>query len=274
MVDEQPEIEGKPQLLVKMLCVLKIFKEVKGEDELRDLEVSSNDTELDFSSKFCFDENDPLDSQFTAEYSCSNKMEARRRRRLERQCFDLMWAVLAFGGREVTKGLLLNLIHVLLTLEETPVETKAKVVQEAARVSGIESSLDLNALLKSFSALARNARRYLPNFAKQFKDSQSSTEEKEISECTFYPAISNRSRKLDSARKEKSEARAKALQQKSQSPPRHNALYENYKEVQKNLEKLSKERREEENKKLPFRPKVSKHAEKYKEDKERRVSLA
>jgi hypothetical protein len=207
------------------------------------------------------------------EYSCLTKIQARKRKKLEKKCFDLMWGVLTFGGREVTKGLFLNLIHVLFTIEDKQsTETKLKIIQEAVRVNGIETSLDLNSLLDTFNRLAKDIRTHLSNFAKQFREMKNSTEEKEVSECTFNPYINNKSRKLDSNRKTSGCSPKKlSLEQRSQSPPRHNMLYENYKEMQKNLKKLSKERRAEEDKKLPFRPKISKPAEKYNEDNTKRV---
>jgi len=272
LVDEQPEIEGKPELLIKMLSLLQVFTEIKSEDGLHDdSELSYNNS--DFNIKLCLDENNTFDSQCTMEYSCLTKMQARKRKELEKKCFDLMWGVLTFGGREVTKGLLLNLIHVLFTIEDKQAtETKLRIIQEAAKVNGIETSLDLNDLLETFNTLAKDIRTHLSNFAKQFKEIKNSTEEKEINECTFNPSINNKSRKLDSNRKASGCPPKKfSLEQRSQSPPRHDILYENYKKIQKNLKKLSNERRVEEDKKLPFRPKISKPAEKYNEDKVKRV---
>eukprot|EP00826_Nyctotherus_ovalis_P041630 TRINITY_DN4228_c0_g1_i1.p1 TRINITY_DN4228_c0_g1~~TRINITY_DN4228_c0_g1_i1.p1 ORF type:complete len:370 (-),score=76.18 TRINITY_DN4228_c0_g1_i1:409-1518(-) len=262
----QPDTEGTPQILVGVLVALGVFKKL-GNSRIEALSRShdgSNSEEL------------------------KNAQEDMERREMEEKCCDKMWELLSFGNRSVRKRMVVGLVHAMLVLEDLqPIESKIEIVKEVLKISSFDQELisEITQLISIFKTLAKEVKesRYLTHFARKFRKSESPTEEKKIQECTFSPMINYRSRRLDRkcrmAERGNSQDRLEpALKrvdknQRSQSPPRHNELYENYKKLKTNVEKKRQMLMDEELKRLPFRPKITKAAEKYKEENHRRVLL-
>jgi len=245
----KPDIEGTPQIVISLLSTLGIFKKIGEENSKGDLK------------------------------------EDGKRKELEEKCRDMMWEYLAFEGRDVTKNLIISLIHALLTLEDSQsIESKVEIIKEVVKISSFDKEyiVGIRQLINTFRELAREVKesRYLSHFARKFRSSESPTEARKYKECTFAPIIGYRSRRLDQKcrlgeRNNSQEPVLKHIEesQRSQSPPRYNELYENYKKLKTNVERKRQMLIDEEIKKLPFRPKITKAAEKYKEEQYKRVCI-
>ncbi len=313
LVQAQPDIEGKPQILIEMLTLLHAFKEVKLASDVQletDSETLAKNLGVSVSSSPKLGADDRGSAAAAAEAKSPNdesnatrsqKGEAGRKE-TEQQCFQKMWKILSYGGREVSKDILTGLLHSLLTLDDSQsMETKLGLIQEAAKIAAPNEELvgDFKKMINKFGALTREvkASRYLTHFAQQLKGCKNPREEKEAKECTFVPNIDQRSRRLDVTKKKEKEKQRGTSQerltvgaasgensakdapkkfnnrQRSQSPPRHDALYENYKEIQEKLKQKKDKLLAEKEKELTFKPKISKAAEKIQEDPSTRVPL-
>jgi len=303
----QPDIEGKPQILIEMLGILKIFKEIKQSTDIQldtdpelfaknlGLSVGSTpkmgpDSAVALSEKI----ETPIDSVSQSRYGKPNAKIDSNRKENEQICCVKMWKILSYGGREVTKEILTSLLHTLLTIDESlSFETKLEMMQESAKISGGAEELneDFKIVMHVFSNLSKEVKtsRYLTHFAQKLKLNVNPREEKEAKECTFAPSINQKSRKIDvklktEKEKERSGSQEKqeepkvldagkkfVARQRSTSPPRHQALYENYKEIQSKVQKKKEEIQATKEKELTFKPKISKAANKFNEDSITRV---
>ena len=308
LVQAQPDIEGKPQILIEMLSLLGAFKELKLASDVQfeaDSETMAKNLGVSIgSSPKLNPENNNGDNlpeqsnpDATSAKALTQKSELSRKE-TEQQCCQKTWKILSFGGREVTKDILVNLIHTLLALEEAQsIEIKLGLVKEATKIFDINEDLtaDLKKMINCFMTLIREvkASRYLTHFARKLKTSENPREEKEAKECTFVPEINKRSREIDVTKKAaRSRERGTSQEdrkeddskiehekkfdsrQRSHSPQRHEALYENYKEIQTKLQKRQEESIAQKDKEFTFKPKVSKAADKIKEGNDKRVSVS
>lgn len=258
------DTEGTPQILISLLASLGIFKKL-GSGRMEALSRShdgSNSEEV------------------------KSAQEDVGRREVEEKCCDTMWELLSFGNRTVGKRMVVGVVHAMLVLEDSqPIESKVEIIKEVLKISSFDQELisEITQLIGVFKMLAKEVKesRYLTHFARKFRRSESPMEEKKVQECTFSPVINYRSRRLDrkckmaerGSSQDKLESGLKRVDrnQRSQSPPRHNELYENYKKLKTNVEKKRQMLMDEELKRLPFRPKITKAAEKYKEESSKRV---
>lgn len=258
-MEAEPEMEGKPQILLRMLSELGILKRAEDDYpyENEEYKITSQCT-VNFNNEI---QNIIEDSS----YKTLRQKELILRREKQVFCYNSMWEVLSFGGREVTKGLLINLIYTLLTLPDSQaMETKLDVLQQTLHIYGLDqqSLANLKELLKVFNEFAREAKesRHLTHFGARFKAKQSSTEEREMNAFKFAPSINNTAKVLKALRKNKSSpelvkengcnaGNAKA-RQRSCSRKRYKQLYDNYYVIK---DKLDKKRASNE-----FKPEINK----------------
>ena len=254
MVDDEPDIEGKPQLLYKMLIELNVFKHI-NEEQIPNIKDELQDIIEEFPHK------------------AQRQRDLIKRKERQNLCYNLMWQMLSFSDREVTKELLINLIYTLLTLKDSlDVVTKLNVLQQTLHVYGLdqESLVNLKELLKVFSELSKELRenKYLIYFVSRSKTKPYTNREKEVNEYKFTPNINKT--KVSGALKSNSSATQLSggndytdeSKERSCSPGRFKKLYEDYKAIENKLNIKRRLKHLEEQKVCRFQPKTNKNYKK------------
>ncbi len=287
----KPDIEFRPQILLELLSLLGIFKELKLASDValeQETEAVAKDLGMSVGSG-PQEESKPV-------FHGVGLVSARKEN--EQNCMKKMWKILSFGGREVGKDILTGTVYTMLLFEDSQsMETKEGLVREAAKIENPSDEMgkDMRTMVELFDGLAREAKetRYITYFVTKLRTLDNPREENEAKECSFVPKINKKSRKLDVEKtKEKEKQRAKEAEKRgaddsqkagdkdkgkfkakrrSQSPARHDILYENYKEIMDKLQKEQEKSKAEESKLLTFKPKVSKAANKIHEGSNERV---
>lgn len=219
------------------------------------------------------------------------------RKDIEVDCLQAMWELLTKEQKEVEKENIVNLLHTLLTMDETlPINDKLQKVQNSVKLQKVEEETmqRMTKMIAYFTLLSKEFKtsRFVTHFATNLKPNNLPTEEIERQKCSFAPQICKNSKKMDIERQKGKlppEAEEKKFDSKevrdiptkkifhaekrSVSPPRHEMLYENYKEIKKNLQKKEEVLQASKEKELTFKPKISKKAEKIQEDDASRVLI-
>ena len=180
LVETQPDLEGKPQIVIEVFCALGMFKKLGGNNKrILNLQHSNSGSNL-------------MENQ-------TYLQDCEVRRDLEERCYNTMWNILSHNGRSVTRSLLISLIYVLLNLEDSQsIESKIGAIQEVIEVDTFSEKLisKLKEFINDIRILVKEVKetRYLSRFANSFRTSGSPKIEPN---CTFAPLINNKSRKLD-----------------------------------------------------------------------------
>lgn len=269
-----PNDEFTPQLLINLLRQLLIFKELKTASEVQ-FNTEKNDNEEASNSlvKIQAEPDHPMEENDVSKNLPADILKSSRKN-LEQDCLLEMWKVLSFGSREVTKDLIINVLHTMLGFEE-----QHTIFMRLQGVVNIPEDNLLKNMITKFSNLAKESKttRHFHNFANGLKNAVNPQKEKEKKECYFVPEIDPKSRKIDgqTVRGQGSPPRQREgtfkPSQRSQSPQRNFILYDDYKEYKSKLQKKSEVLKEKATKELTFKPKVTKKAEKIKEDPGTRV---
>ena len=247
IVKQQPELEGKPQLVIELLSSMRIFTEYKQRDSDNILNFK------DFKSNINDNKSEDLSHSKTAEFTIGQKYRMIRKEN-EQQCFQLIWELLSFGDRKVTKDLVISSLYSLLRMNDLE---SIEDLEKSLRIEGLSHNnlLQVKSLMDLFKMLLKdvNNSRYISQFAKQFESPRQSSEEMRVKECTFTPSINYKSKKLMSRRNSARISNAK----RNQSNEKHEELYANYKERKNNILKLKKQFYVEQKQNCPFIPKIS-----------------
>jgi hypothetical protein len=263
-VENDQSVENTPQILLSILKQIGIIRNV------------ANISEVNFEMPA---ENLSEDPNLKPEKEKSFEIQQKTKPENEKECLKVMWKLLSFGGREVTKSAVTNLIHSMLSFEETQLFL-LKESEEIQGQLGIEQSdemisADIRKMLLLFGFLSKECKMtgFIHHFAAQLKPTQMNQQkEEEQKECRFAPKIDKKSRVIDTRKAQESKGKFKGSQ-RSQSPKRHDMLYENFKEQKEKLLKKEEEINKEKNKELTFKPKISDKANSRVEDQQSKVFL-
>jgi len=259
LITKQPEIQGQPILLIKILQILGIFK------KLNEIEVNKSYTT----------QQESFNEKMQVEAVPKNLLE---RKEAETVCFQLIWKMLSFGKRKVTKGIIVNLISSLLNLDNSEITDAVEIIMEALQLPS--RSLDLVGDIESFinllSTLSINVNiiQNLTDFIKMFKVPRMSTEEEELGRCTFNPSVNRGFKRLKRVSTSKAKRKNTGLlEDGSRSPRIHEELYSDYIQRDNNLKVLEIKTNYKLNKEYTFRPKITPMSEKYKRNPKEIVTL-
>lgn len=196
------------------------------------------------------------------------------RKDIEKECLAEMWKVLSYEQREISKEILVELIHAMLCFDETQaINMKILNIQKVAKIEKLEETtiITIRKMIWLFEKLSKESKvtRHIHHFVTEIKPALDLTKEKEAKECSFVPNINPKSKKILISK----HLSPKNEKKRSLSPKRYNDLYEEYKELKEKKLKCENDYNEEITKKYPFKPKVTKKAEKIQEDQNTRACL-
>lgn len=182
----------------------------------------------------------------------------------ETTCLHLIWTALSSGSHEITKNLIVNFISSLFALNDP--QDSAESIKELLQLPNLEAVDNIGTLIRLLGR-GVNVRENLKEFAGAYRAQRTSTEDEEVSRCTFRPnvgkGIVKRLKGVSSSRAKTRGGRSFEAG-RSESPGIHEELYADYARRKNSLKVLETKVDVKRSKEYTFRPKVSPMSEKYK----------